>query len=114
MFDRVEHCRRIASKGGRATVNKYGRAHMSEIGKRGYMVTVCRYFLGNDHLHNHWLAQAGLHAYWQASGLPMKRDADGNPIWPETPPVHPAKNTAPGQPSLFEARARRMWEELPF
>src|SRR5690554_1408054 len=98
-----DYYREIGRKGGLATVAKHGREHMSRIGHRGYLVTTCRYFLGNDQLHNRWLATMGLHNYWRQSGLPMKHDQDGNPIWPEEPPIHPAHNAAPGQQSLFES-----------
>lgn len=113
-FDRAAHCRKIASKGGRALVAKHGRAHMSTIGKRGYMVTTCRYFLGSDQLHNRWLTTAGLAAYWLATGLPMKRTRTGAAVWPEEIPAHPAQTTASGQLSLFEQRLIERWEELPF
>lgn len=39
-FDLAAHCRAIASKGGRATVEKYGVAHMSAIGKQGFQALV--------------------------------------------------------------------------
>lgn len=39
-FDRGAHCRRIASSGGRATVEIHGIAHMQEIGKRGFQQAV--------------------------------------------------------------------------
>lgn len=39
-FDRVAHCRRIASAGGRALVAARGTAYMQEIGKRGFRVAV--------------------------------------------------------------------------
>lgn len=109
-----EYYRRIGAKGGRATVEKYGRQHMREIGKRGYMVTTCRYFQGNEQLHNQWLREAGLHTYWKSSGLPMKRGPDGKPIWPEEMPTHPAWEVAPGQPSLFEKQHMEIWENLPW
>lgn len=109
-----EFYRRIGSKGGRATVARHGRAHMSEIGRRGYMVTTCRYFLGNDQLHNRYLARMGAHVYWRDSGLPMKHDANGKPIWPQDMPQHPAWEVAPGQPSLFEEQHREIWEDLPW
>lgn len=109
-----EFYRRIGSMGGRATVEKYGRQHMSEIGQIGYRVTTCRHFLGNDQLHNKYLARMGLHVYWRESGLPMKYDRDGNPIWPEEMPKHPAWEVAPGQPSLFEEELIKDWEALPW
>jgi general stress protein YciG len=114
MFNRKEHCKRIASLGGKATVNKHGRQHMAEIGKRGFMVTTCRYFLGNDWLHKRWLSAAGTFNYWQSTGLTMKRDMDGQPIWPESMPLHPAHFVASGQVGLFEHQARSRWESIPF
>lgn len=113
-FDRAAHCRKIASQGGRALVAKHGRSHMSAIGKRGYMVTTCRYFLGKEKLHKKWLITAGLAAYWAATGLPMKRTRSGAAVWPEEIPTHPAHTAAPGQISLFERRLIERWEELPF
>lgn len=109
-----EFYRRIGAKGGRATVEKYGREHMRKIGRRGYAVTTCRYFMGNAHLHNKWLVKAGLHVYWKSSGLAMKRGPDGTPIWPEEMPAHPAWEVAPGQMSLFEKRKIEIWEDLPW
>lgn len=38
-FDRAEHCRRISSSGGLATVERYGENYMRDIAKRGYAVT---------------------------------------------------------------------------
>ncbi len=113
-FDRAAHCRRIASKGGKALVKKHGKEHMSAIGRKGYVVTVSRYFLGDDRLHRQWLLKAGLYAYWQSTGLPMKYTADGVPLWPEAAPVHPAHTTAPGQRGLFEKGVLAQWQTIPF
>jgi general stress protein YciG len=114
MFDRKAHCQRIASKGGQATVAKHGRGHMAEIGRRGFVATTCRYFLGDERLHKGWLKAAGAFCYWQGSGLTMKRDKDGLPVWPDRLPLHPAKTAAPGQPGLFERQARAAWDGLAF
>lgn len=90
VFDRAEHCRRIASKGGRATVKKYGAEHMRKIGRKGFESTTERYFNGSAEAHKGWLAWMGLYVYWRDTGIPMKRDAAGYPIWPEKQPDHPA------------------------
>lgn len=87
-FDRAEHCRMIASKGGKALAERYGRDHMSRIGKAGFEATTKRYFQGK-HDHVSWLISAGLHAYWKSTGLPMKMTVDGRAVWPEKCP-HPA------------------------
>ena len=116
-FDRAAHCRKIASAGGRQTVARHGRAHMSQIGRRGWNVVTARYFLGSDLLHRRWLATAAAFNYWQMTGLTMKTGPDGAPIWPDRLPVHPAKAAtppAPGQPSLFERCALAAIETLPF
>ena len=82
----------IGRKGGRATVERYGREHMRYIGKRGFEVTTDRHFQGQRAAHLSWLRSAGLHAYWSATGLKMKYDADGRAIWPEFTLPHPAHN----------------------
>ena len=109
-----EYYQEIGRRGGRATAAKYGRVHMSTIGRRGWLVTTARYFLGSERLHATWLATAGAYVYWRESGLTMKRDADGRPVWPEALPTHPAETAATGQRSLFEAQALRALESLPF
>jgi len=43
---RREQLRLAGAKGGRATVEKYGRWHMSAIGKVGYQTTVARHGVG--------------------------------------------------------------------
>jgi hypothetical protein len=113
-FDRAEHCRRIAARGGRQTVARHGRAYMSQIGRRGWEVTTARYFAGSERLHAAWLAAVGLHIYWRETGLAMKRDAAGRGVWPEESPVHPARLVPTGQRGLFEARALATWSTLPF
>ena len=80
-FDRAAHCRRIASSGGKATVEKHGRKHMSEIGKRGFETTTKRYFGGDKEAHKQYLIEELGHAYWKATGLGMKRDASGKRVW---------------------------------
>lgn len=88
-FDRKAHCRRIASQGGSTTVARHGRGHMQEIGRKGFAATTQRYFR-NTRDHVQWLVAAGAHAYWKSTGLSMKYDRNGNPIWPEQMPPHPA------------------------
>ncbi len=88
-FDRAAHCRRIAGSGGRATVQRHGRQHMSEIGRRGFQSTTERYFR-NEFDHKQWLASAGAHMYWRSTSLPMRYDRNGHPCWPEEMPAHPA------------------------
>lgn len=56
-FDRAAHCRRIASRGGRATVAKHGSSHM-----RKYFRSASDYKL--------WLGSMGAAVYAQNSGLP--------------------------------------------
>lgn len=109
-----EFYREIGRKGGMATVERHGREHMSQIGRKGYQVTTCRHFLGNDRWHNEYLSEVGAHVYWRQSGLAMKYDANGNPIWPEEMPVHPAHTAAPGQTALFENEHLERWEEMPW
>jgi general stress protein YciG len=87
--ERREWYRMIGSRGGRQTVAKHGRAHMSRIGKRGFETTTRRHFRNESH-HKQWLREAGAWAYWRSTNIPMKRDRHGNPIWPETLPPHPA------------------------
>lgn len=38
---------RSGSKGGRETVKRHGKAHMSEIGKKGHEATIARHFNGD-------------------------------------------------------------------
>jgi hypothetical protein len=37
----IDSHKKMSSKGGRATVKKYGKAHMSEIGKKGAKARYC-------------------------------------------------------------------------
>lgn len=46
MFDRKAHCQRIAAHGGNVTAERYGRFHMSAIGKAGAKVTIEKYGVG--------------------------------------------------------------------
>jgi general stress protein YciG len=114
MFDRAAHCKQIAAQGGKTTVQRHGREHMSAIGRKGWLVSTARYFLGSERLHKQYLARLGAHVYWTQSGLSMKYDISGNPVWPEQPPTHPAATAAPGQRGLFEVRALQALESLPF
>lgn len=90
-----DYYRRIGSKGGRTTAARHGRGHMQAIGRRGFETTTARYFHGSRAAHSSWLARAGLHQYWRQTGLPMKYDRQGNPVWPEQMPDHPAHNPDP-------------------
>jgi hypothetical protein len=45
-FDRAAHCRRIASLGGYATLDRYGENYMRDIGRRGYASTKALYGAG--------------------------------------------------------------------
>ena len=112
-FDRAAHCRAIASKGGRATYERHGRRHMQRIGRRGWEVTTARYFAADPLLHITWLTTAGAFAYYSHTGLQMKYTRDGQPIWPDTVPTHPARLVSPGQRGLFETR-RVIYHPLPF
>jgi len=49
----------MGSKGGKALVEKYGRAHMSDIGKVGFQATTDRYFGGDRRAHLDWLVRTG-------------------------------------------------------
>jgi hypothetical protein len=88
-FDRAAHCRSIASRGGLATVAKYGRSHMSKIGRHGFDVTTERYFQGEAH-HKAWLRDHCGYLYWEQTGLAMKHTLSGETVWP-TKPVHPSR-----------------------
>lgn len=86
-FNRAEHCRRIASKGGRAVVAKHGREHMSRIGRKGFEATA-KYF-GSESRYKNWLAIKASHNYWKSTGLPPKYDFNGIPVFPMEPPLAP-------------------------
>lgn len=47
--------------GGRAVVAKYGRDHMSRIGKKGFQTTVDRWFGGDRDAACAWLTAKGLY-----------------------------------------------------
>lgn len=68
---------------------------MSKIGKRGFKTTTDRYFFGSAAAHKSWLKTHGLFNYWQQTGLTMKKDHNGNNIWPAQPPGHPAHGEPP-------------------
>jgi general stress protein YciG len=89
-FDRAAHCRRIASKGGRATVQKHGRDHMAKIGRKGFRATTQKWFGGDEEKHKQWLATVGFWVYWLHSGLPMRYGPDGKPF--ARKPAHPSRN----------------------
>lgn len=67
-FDRAEHCRRIAAKGGRALVEKYGSEHMCAIGVNGFRATA-EHFESTWH-YKVWLARTGAHTYASAVQAP--------------------------------------------
>ena len=67
-FDRAAHCRRIASKGGRATVDRHGSSHMSNIGVKGFLKTASHFRTVRDY--KHWLASTGAAVYAQSTDLP--------------------------------------------
>ena len=113
-FDRAAHCRYIGVKGGQTTLKRHGRDHMSHIAFRGYEVTVARYFAGDEAAYRRWFVACGAYAYWSATGLPMKRNVDGRPLWPEKRPLHPAHTVPNGQRGLFEEHVLQVWQELPF
>jgi general stress protein YciG len=81
------------SKGGRQTVNKHGREHMSQIGRKGFEATTERHFNGDPNKHKSWLAELCRWNYFAATGLPMKHDRDGRAIWPSRKPRHPADSS---------------------
>ena len=85
-----ENAREMGSKGGRATVRKHGKQHMSQIGKAGKNRVVELYFDGDEAAFINWFTELGLYNYWSSTNIQMKRDFAGNPIWPESKPVHPA------------------------
>ena len=67
-FNRAEHCKRIASKGGRTTVARHGSSHMSAIGVKGFQATAKHFRSVTEY--KLWLGSMGGFAYWRASGLP--------------------------------------------
>lgn len=113
-FDRQAHCRYIGAKGGQTTVRRHGRNWMAHIGIKGYEATVARYFAGDERAYRRWFVRCGLHAYWAATELPMKRDTNGRPLWPEEKPLHPAETVPQGQRGLFEEYTLQAWAALPF
>jgi general stress protein YciG len=60
--ERAELCRRIASEGGRACVKAHGRAHMREIGRKGYRATLDRHWGGEADRFAEWFSARGLAA----------------------------------------------------
>ena len=87
-FNRVDHCRSIAGKGGRALVAKHGRQHMSHIGRKGFEATARKYFRSEQDYKN-WLAIKSAFNYWNSTGLPPKYDINGIPVFPTEPPPAP-------------------------
>ena len=78
-FDRAAHCRRIAAKGGRATVARHGSEHMSNIGLRGFRATA-RHFRSVSE-YKTWLAVMGGRVYALSVGLPTS-EAKFGPVPP--------------------------------
>lgn len=71
-------------------MKKHGRTHMQEIGKKGFAATTNKHFQGDAGSHKEWLIQTGLFNYWSSTSIPMKRDFNGHPVWPDEKPIHPA------------------------
>lgn len=57
-----ENARAMGSKGGRATVERHGRAHMSRLGVRGFWTTVVRHWDGDARAYVNYLISLGLAA----------------------------------------------------
>ncbi len=88
----------MGREGGIATFLKYGREHMTALGRKGHMVTCARWFQGDEGEMNAWLhkraAEAQIHrlaAQKLASGeetcieLPVILSPDDDPTFDETP-----------------------------
>lgn len=67
-FNRAEHCKRIASKGGKATVAKHGAEHMSAIGVKGFRSLAAKFRSVKEA--KDWLARIGTYNYVKSTGLP--------------------------------------------
>jgi hypothetical protein len=52
----------VGQKGGRTTVERHGREHMSKIGKRGFAVIVQKYWNGDRDAYCRRLKELGLMA----------------------------------------------------
>ena len=52
----------IGSKGGRATVERHGRKHMSKLGVRGFWATVSRHWDGDARAYVNYMIALGLAA----------------------------------------------------
>lgn len=53
--ERAALCRRIASSGGKKTVERHGRDHMSKIGKRGFIAALeSSGYSDAGHMISHW------------------------------------------------------------
>lgn len=88
--EKREYFRKLGSRGGKATVKKHGRSHMREIGKKGFAATTKKHFQGDVGSHKEWLIKIGNFNYWSSTNIPMKRDFNGTPVWPDEKPTHPA------------------------
>jgi general stress protein YciG len=58
---RREHLRTIASKGGKSTVARHGREHMSRIGKKGFRAALVNSnYSDAGHMISHWIERGRL------------------------------------------------------
>lgn len=83
-----DNASKCGKKGGRTTVRKHGRQHMSKIGRKGFEQTTNLYFGGDENAHKEYMAEMGRWQYFTQTGLRLKHDRDGNPIFRR--PQHPA------------------------
>lgn len=72
-------------KGGRTTVQRHGRQHMSKIGRKGFKTTTERHFQGNRKLHLAWLVESSAYQYFAVLGQNY-----GNKFGDMERPTHPA------------------------
>lgn len=78
---RAEHCRRIASRGGRTTAARYGSEHMRTIGRRGFRALV-------DRFGDNGQAVSYLQSFRGMPALP-RSEWPKPPGLPELPPAEP-------------------------
>jgi hypothetical protein len=71
--ERRAHLRAIASKGGRATVARYGKEHMSKLGKKGFRKLCCRF---RDNSRKHALAFLNRRGSMAARYAPIYHSAE--------------------------------------
>ena len=60
--------------GGRATFQRYGRPHMSAIGRRGFEATVARHWAGDRAAYRNWLIARGWHSVFDQLFHDFARD----------------------------------------